>query len=333
MKVLVLMHEDLVPESGANPKECQTERDVIEGLKVGGHEVSTLGVGRSLGAVRQALFNFKPHVVFNLLEEFAGNARFESHVVSYLEMKNVAYTGCNARGLQLAKDKAIANAILQHHKILTPQFEVFPRGRKFLKLPPHLKFPLIVKALSEEASKGLTTQSVVTNTAALKKQIERMHEQVGADALVEEYIDGRELYFSLIGNNRLKTLPVWELQFGSLPKRWPRVATEKLKWNKEFQKKYIIDSGEAIDLSHRQIEAMKQISKKAYEILGLSGYARMDLRMNPDGQIYFLEANPNPNISADEDFAQAASTGGYDYPQLLDTIVRLGVRWTKDSNY
>ena len=245
MRVLVLMHCDLVPPKNKSqvPVKCKTEADVMTGLSELGHEVRAVGICNSLTALKNEIETWRPHIVFNLLEEFSGSSEFESHVVSYLEMHGVAYTGCNAKGLQVAKDKALTKVVLGHYGLSTPRFVVVRRGQRFSPNRINLKYPLIVKARNEEASRGIACKSVVVNSKQLLSQIERMHSEVESDALIEEYINGREFYLGLIGHRRLQTLPLWELDFGKLPKSCPRIATERLKWNEKFQKNILLIRG------------------------------------------------------------------------------------------
>ena len=325
MKVLLLVHKDLVPPqglSGAPPPHVRTEHDVWTTLKESGHEIFVVGVDHSIEELNAALCEWKPDVVFNLLEEFAGETLFESHVVSYLELLKVPYTGCNAKGLLLAKDKAVTKFLLKSHGIPTPDFTTVLKGKK--ADVRGLKFPLIVKALSEEASRGITIQSVVDSESQLRNQVLRIHDVVDDHAIVEEFIDGREFYLGIMGSSRLLSFPIWELDFGCIPAHWPRVATETIKWREDIQKKFLIETAEARDLSKKQVMEILSIGRKAYQKLGLSGYARMDFRMDFTGKIYFLEANPNPNIGRTEDFARSADKMGIDYTTLLNKILRLG---------
>ena len=182
---------------------------------------------------------------------------------------------------------------------------MFRRGIK-LRLPRKIKYPLFVKSTTEDASLGISQASIVTDKAQLKQRIQFVHDQVQTDALVEEYIEGRELYVGVMGNDRLTRLPVWEMKFGSLPENSAGIATRRVKWDKKYQKKHGIDTYEAKDLPPAVVARLDKLSRRVYRSLGLSGCARIDYRMNAEGQIYVIEANPNPNLAADEDFAQSA---------------------------
>jgi D-alanine-D-alanine ligase len=332
LRVLVLMHEDLIPPDsieGLSDKEIapyKAEFDVVAGLEALGHHVRPLGMVDDLGVVRRAMAQWEPHMAFNLLEEFHGVAVYDHHVVSYLELMRQPYTGCNPRGLMIAHDKALSKKILSYHRVATPRFTVFARGKR-PKRPRRLSFPLLVKSVIEDASMGISQASIVTNQEKLVDRVEFVHEQVRSDAMVEEYIEGRELYVGVIGNQRLQTFPVWEMLFTKMPHGMPKIATAKVKFDEEYQKKYGIRTGAAEDLPPGVEERIAKLCKRAYRTLSLSGYARMDLRLTPNGRIYLLEANPNPNLEYGEDFAESAESVGVSYEALLHRILNLGRRY------
>ncbi len=329
LRTLVVMHSTLVPpdsldgHSAKEIEEWRTEFDVVSTLKKSGHEVRCLGISDSLEELRKVITEWKPEIVFNLLEEFDGIVTYDQHVVAFLELLRQPYTGCNPRGLLLARDKPLCKQLLSFHRIPSPQFAVFRRGIK-LRLPRKIKYPLFVKSTTEDASLGISQASIVTDKAQLKQRIQFVHDQVQTDALVEEYIEGRELYVGVMGNDRLTRLPVWEMKFGSLSETSAGIATRRVKWDKKYQKKHGIDTYEAKDLSPTVLARLDKLSRRIYRCLGLSGCARIDYRMSADGQIYVIEANPNPNLAADEDFAQSAKAAGVAYPELLEKLLALG---------
>jgi D-alanine-D-alanine ligase len=340
LKVLVLMHEDLVPPadiSGLSEKQLadfRTEYDVIAGLEELGHEVHRLGVGSDLGPIRRAFAELAPDIAFNLLVHFHGVAVYDQHVVSYLELLRKRYTGCNPTGLLLARDKAISKQLLAFHRIRVPRFAVFPLGRK-ARRPRKLGYPLVVKSLYEEASLGISQASLVSSDEKLEERVAFMHETFGVDVIAEEYIEGRELYVGVVGNRRLHAFPVWEMMLDQLPENAPRIATRKVKWDLAYQKKYHIDTA-AAELPTGTAEQINKMCTNIYRVLKMSGYARIDLRLAPDGKVYVLEANPNPDLQRSEDFAQSAKAEGVEYPVLVQRIVNLGlsyqVEWdTPDS--
>ncbi|PYQ54127.1 MAG: D-alanine--D-alanine ligase [Acidobacteria bacterium] len=331
LRVVALVHPDLVPPAKADPEELpgkpwKTEYDVVRTLEALGHEVQVLGVGDELGGIRSAMLDFKPQIAFNLLEGFDDVVTFDHNVVAYLELLKVPYTGCNSRGLLLSRDKSLAKQLLSYHRVLGPDFAIFPRGRK-VRHPRRLAFPLIVKSLTMDASIGISQASVVEDEEHLVERVRFIHESVGTDALVERYIEGRELYVGLVGNQQLLTLPIWELLFKNMPEESRKIATERLKWSLTYQKKRGIVSEEASDLPEAEEQRIREIAKRVYRTLKLSGYARIDLRLSETGRVYVIEANPNPQLSRDEDFAQSARKAGLDYRDLVQRILNLGLRW------
>jgi D-alanine-D-alanine ligase len=306
--------------------EWRTEYDVSSTLRKAGHEVRCLGVLDSLTELRAAITDWKPDVVFNLLEEFGGIVTYDQHVVAFLELMRQPYTGCNPRGLLLSRDKSLSKQLLTYHRIPTPQFVVMRRGARFA-VPRRLKFPLFVKSTTDDASLGIAQASVVEDAARLKERVEFVHQQLGSDALVEEFIEGRELYVGVLGNDRLTRLPVWEMVFGSMPGSLAAIATRKVKWDKRYQEKYGISTRAAEDLPPAVLARLDKLSRRIYRALGLSGYARMDFRVTPSGEVYVLEANANPNLEAEEDFAKSASAAGFSYEELLDRLMQLGISY------
>lgn len=331
LTVLTLMHEDLVPPAsteGLTDKQIQPwkmEYDVQVTLERMGHNVRPVGIYSDLAAIRGAIDREQPAVVFNMLEEFDGQVLFDQHVVSYLELNKARYTGCNPRGLTLARDKALSKQLLAYHRVPVPAFAVFRPGRRVVR-PRRLGFPLLVKSLIEEGSVGIARASVVHDDAALAERVELLHRHSGSPAIAEQYIAGRELYVSLMGNDRLQSFTPWELIMHRLPEGAPNIATSKLKWSHFHQEQVGLETRRA-ELSPEEARRLAALSKRIYRALYLSGYARLDFRMTPEGEFYLLEANPNPNLAYGEDFAESAESSGVGYEDLLDTILRLGLKY------
>jgi len=183
-----------------------------------------------------------------------------------------------------------------------------------------------VKSLFFEASAGISQASVVEDEEQLARRVQFIHESLGTGAIVERFIDGRELYVGVLGNERLDVLPVWEMSFAQMAENRWRIATERVKWNTQYQKKNGIMTN-AAKLDAAAIDYIQRIAKRAYRALDLNGYARIDLRMDEEGRAYVLEANPNPNLAYGEDFAESAEVNGVSYEQLLERIITLGIRW------
>lgn len=331
LRVLALMHDYLVPPDDVTgidttAAKWKMEFDVTHTLEYMGHEVKKLGLGGDLGPIKATITDWNPHIVFNLMESFEGIGMFDQNVVSYLELLRVPYTGCNPRGLMLARDKALSKTLLAYHRIPVPEFAVFRVGRA-IQRPKRLKFPLIVKSLTQESSIGISQASVVEDDDKLRERVRFIHHSIGTDAIVERYIEGRELYVGVIGNLKLQVFPVWELQFKKMPEENWRIATERVKWSDSYQKKHGITSDLASDLAPDVSEQVQRIAKRVYRTLDLSGYARVDLRLDGDGKVYVLEANPNPQLAYGEDFAESAEKAGVSYEQLLQRIMSTGLSW------
>jgi D-alanine-D-alanine ligase len=327
----MLVHVTLVPPddltSADDPRmeACRTEYDVKQALLALGHEVRVVGVYDDLAPVRSTIEEWKPHIAFNLIEDFAGVSAFDYYMVSYLAMMKIPYTGCNPRGLLLARDKALSKKLLAYHRIAVPEFTVFPFGRP-VRPARAMRYPVIVKSLTEEGSVGIAQASYVENAEQLRERVTLIHEKFRGDAIAEQYINGRELYVTMLGNNRLKVLPIRELAFQQADEGRPRLATYKVKWDSKYRERWGIDYRFAGDLPPALLERITRLCKRIYHVLDLSGYARIDLRMTPEGELYVLEANPNPGIARDEDSTLSAKKAGIGYKDFIQTIVQLGLR-------
>ena len=330
LHILALVHEHLVPPENTTgvdilEAEWKMEYDVIETLRESDHTVVVQGVHDDLGAIRRAVESVKPDIVLNLMENFASVTTFDQNVVSYLELLRLPYTGCNPRGQILARDKALSKKLLAYHRIPVPDFVVFREGRR-ASLPKRMAYPVIVKSQFFEASAGISQASVVETLDQLERRVRFIHESLGTAAIVEQYIDGRELYVGVLGNERLVVFPVWEMSFATMPENRWRIATERVKWSTKYQKRNGIMTARAV-LDPELSTQIQRIAKRVCRALDLNGYARIDLRLTNDNRIYVLEANPNPNLSYGEDFAESVESDGVPYDRLLDRILRLGLKW------
>lgn len=329
-----MVHPELIPPDnidGLSDKELDVfrcEYNVYSTLCNLGHDVRIIGVLDRLAELREIVREWKPHVAFNLLQEFYGIPSYDPYVVAYLEMIRQRYTGCNPRGMMLTRDKVLTKQILAWHRVATPAFHLFPYGTKF-KEPKKgkLKFPLFVKSATEDASLGISQASIVEDMQKLRERVEFIHDKVQSDALVEEYIEGRELYIGVLGNQRLTTLPVWEMHFGTLAEVQAGIATHKVKWDRGYQEKHGIKTGPAEGLSDNELDKLSRLAKRIYRALHMCGYGRLDLRMREDGKIFLLEANANPDLTFGEDFAESAEAAGIGYAKLVSRIVNLGLSY------
>ena len=331
LRVLMLLHPDFLPPDdpasvdAAEAHRVKTEISVRGALHALGHDVTLLAVRDELAEVRRAVIEGKPDVVFNLLEEFQGSVLFDQHVVSFLELLGAKYTGCGPRGLVLARDKALSKAIAAHHRIRAPGFAVIKRssGARKLKLR-RLAYPLIVKSLTADSSLGISRASLVRDDEHLSERVRFIHERIRSDAIVEEFVAGREIYVSLLGNERVTALPPNELLVEKLAQGDELIVTEKLKHDLRYQ----VDRGVEVVPAELPPEVRARLihqSKRLYKLLHLAGYARLDWRLREDGALYFLEANPNPEIARGEEFADSAKAAGIEYEALVQRILALGL--------
>ncbi len=331
LRILALAHPDLIPPDnveGYSESEAyvwKTEYDVSSTLRASGHEVRMLGVQTELAPIRDAVEEWKPDIVFNMLEEFHGESLYAQNVVALLELLRVPYTGCNPRGMMLARGKDLSKKLLKYHRVPAPAFAVFPMGKK-ARRPGRLKFPLIVKSLWEDASLGISQASIVDTDEKLAERVAFIHKRLNTPAIAEQYIEGREIYVGVVGNDRLQVLPVWELSFSNLAEGAHAIATEKVKHDPIYQEKRGILQGPAQNLSPSVVTKIRTMAKRICHTLELDGYCRIDFRLGKDDVPYFIEANPNPEIAASQEFAQAALHAGTSYADLLNKIVMLGLR-------
>jgi len=305
-------------------EEWKTEANVLKALGEIGHTTEHQAIFDDLDLLRQKLKSFEPDVIFNLADQFKNNRAFDQNIVSFLEMHGLAFTGCGSTGLTLCKHKGISKKILSYHRIHTPDFVTIARGKRTAR-PKRLKFPILVKPLKEEASYGIAQASFVETDEQFKERVQFIHEKYDNDVIAEEYIEGREFYVSILGNHRLQVFPIRELVFKEVPPDEPKIATFRAKWDEEYRKRWGLQNRFAEGLDPTLVRSIEQTCKRIYHLLTIDGYARLDLRVTPNNEVYFIEANPNPILAADEDFAQSAAKANVAYPQLIDRIVRLGL--------
>ncbi|MCU0865633.1 MAG: ATP-grasp domain-containing protein [Planctomycetes bacterium] len=333
LRVLVAMHDVLVPPPDAESlpaKETwdyQMELDVLRGLRTLGHDVHVLGVGEELKPVRDAIADFVPHITFNILSDFHDVVTYEAHFVSFLELCKQPYTGCNPRGITLAGDKALSKQILAWHRIPVPAFAVFPLRSKTAKLPRKMTFPVIVKSAVQHGSAGIAQASVVHDDRELAERVEFLHRTLQTDVVVEQFLAGREFTVSVLGNERLESFPIWELWFDKLPEGNESIATSRVKWDEAYQQRVGLRTGRARDLPADVEQRIHTIAKRTYRALHLSGYARIDLRMDAEGRVYVIEANVNNDLTPGEDFPESAQSTGLDYPALLQRVLGAGLAY------
>ena len=310
-------------------QDWSVERHVLAALAQLGHASEYLAIFDDLDLLRRKLESFEPDVIFNLADQFKNNRAFDQNIVSFLELYGVPFTGCGSTGLTLCKHKAISKKILGYHRIRVPEFTVIARGKRAAR-PARLKFPILVKPLKEEASYGISQASFVETDEQFKERVQFIHASHDSDVIAEEYIAGRELYVSLLGNERLSVFPIRELVFEEVPPDEPKIATYRAKWDESYRKRWGLKYQFAKALDPLLERAIVQTCKRIYRLLTIDGYARIDLRVTDAGEIYFIEANPNPHLAADEDFAQSALKAGVPYAKLVERILRTGLATARE---
>jgi len=327
MKILILFDiarhadpEETFAERALKEEDKPTELDVLKCLKRLGHEVETLAVFDNVAAIVEKLTAYAPDVVFNLTESFYHDRSHEPNIPALLELMKVRYTGSGPESLLLCKDKALAKKVLTYHRVRLPRFVVSHKARPLRRLR-RFTFPAFVKPVSEESSDGISQASLVKGEEEAIERARFIHQKFNCDALIEEYVDGRELYLSVLGNNRLTVFPPREIFFGQVPEDAPKFATFHAKWNDAYRKKWGIKNAAAAPLPDGVLENLTRLARRIYRLLKIRGFGRIDVRITASGEVYVIEANPNPSLAHDEDFAQAADASGVGYDALIQQIL------------
>jgi len=312
-------------EEFADPENMYTENDVFRALKANGYEVRLLGLYNDIVPLFEEVKEFKPDVVFNMVEVFDNKTHFDKNIGAVLDLIGVPYTGASAEDMFICNDKALSKKILRYHRLRVARFHTFYRGHRVWH-PKTIKLPAIVKPLSEEASRGISQASVVDSGEAFIERIKFIHENMKNDAIAEEYIEGRELYVSVMGSKRLTVFPPREMKFGQLPEDEPRIATYKAKWDDNYRDRWGIKSVFAGKLADGVPERINDVCKRAYRALNLHSFIRFDIRVTPEGRVYIIEPNANPCIAKIDEVAQSAEKVGISYDQLIRKIVQMALR-------
>ncbi len=328
-RVLVLFDTDGEPPASQEYKKQlestdEAEFDVARALISKGHQVRLFGFRDNLDQLTAGLRAEPVDVVFNLSERFRGLSALDYTVASVLEMLGLPYTGASSEGLILARDKALTKKVFAYEGIRIPRFMVCLR-RSAVQRPSDLRFPLIVKPLDEDASVGIAQASVVRDDDALKERVTFIHDRFKTDAIVEEFIAGRELYIGVIGNDAPVALPPIEMVFGNDSTAETRIATFKAKWSVRYRESKGIQNMIAENLSPEVRQRLADVALRAYRAAGLRDYGRIDVRLAHDDAIYVVEANPNPYLADGEDLAWAAEEGGHLYPEFIEKIAEWAI--------
>jgi D-alanine-D-alanine ligase len=307
-----------------------TEADVLACLRALQHEVETLAVYNDAKIVFDRVDAFKPDVVFNLCESFFSDRSHEPNIPALLELMKVPYTGAGPDALMLCKDKALAKKLLSYHRIRIARFVVSHRERPLRRLT-RFSYPAFVKPIGEEASDGIALASLARTEDEVLERARFLHDRFETDALIEEYVEGRELYLGVLGNKRLTVFPPREIFFGEpagngAEPEGPRFATAKAKWDEAYRKKWGIRNGPAGPLPPGVEKKLGEIARSVCRILHVRGLGRIDARLTPKGEVVVIEANPNPSLAKEDDFAQAAMQVGIGYEALIQKVLENALR-------
>jgi len=334
LKILVLYDRVLVDEDEEQAASTdkspvvrtldkkEVEQEVAEALVKLGHDPVMYeldGTQKSLLGLGKADCD----LVFNLVESFADDDTADFKIAAFLELLGKKYTGTGTHGLLLAQDKAVAKKIFAFHGIHTPTFAKSFRGR--LDFSHDLQFPVIVKPAREDGSIGIEFSAVVSSIRELMERMDWLHANFDSPVLIEEYIDGREMYVGVIGNDNPEALPVVELDLSKLPDGTPKIAAAEVKWGKGTKAYRDTKSAIATDVPDEITATLQQTAVAAFQALELRDYGRVDMRLQADGTVHVIEVNPNPWLSSRAEFAMAARKAGRTYPQLVEEIVELAI--------
>jgi D-alanine-D-alanine ligase len=324
-RVLVDEDEEAPASSGKEPvtrtlDKKEVEEEVADALVKLGHEPVMHEIDGTTKSLL-SLARVECDLIFNLCESFADDDTADFKIAAFLELLGKNYTGTGTHGLMLAQDKAVAKKIFAFHGIHTPVFAKSFRGR--LDFSHDLEFPVIVKPAREDGSIGIEFSAVVNSIKELMERMDWLHQHFDSPVLIEEYIEGREIYVGVIGNDKPEPLPVIELDLSKLPEGTPRIAGAEVKWGKGTKVYRDTRSGAATDLADETVAALQQTAVAAYQALELRDYGRVDMRLQADGRVHVIEVNPNPWLSSRAEFAMAARKSGRTYTKLIEEIVEL----------
>jgi D-alanine-D-alanine ligase len=323
LKMIALVDEGEIPADDPDfskpVQSAQTEYHVIEALRELGHTVSVVGASEDINAMVKALTDDEFDLVFNLTEHIGGDRHHDKNIAALLEMLQIPFTGAGVNGLLLTRDKRLCKRLLSSHRIHVPGFASLSLNKK-IRISKKLQYPLIVKPALEDSSEGISNASVVSDEDELVERVRFVHEGWQQPAIAEEYIQGRELYVSVLGNSRLSVLPVRECFFNPESDRGPYIATSRVKHDSKYRERWNIKFGFA-DLEPSTLKYIERICKRVYRVLQIRDYGRIDLRLTYDNKAIILEANANPDLAYGEEVAESAEKAGLSYTKFIDRIV------------
>jgi D-alanine-D-alanine ligase len=314
-------------QAGRKRKVKEDREEIFDALGKLGHEPSYY----VLDGRPQSLYGLGKcgaDLVFNLTESYAGDDTKEMNVAAYMDLLGLPYTGAGPHAHFLAQDKATAKKMFHFHEIRTPFFATAYRGN--IDHAHDVKFPLIVKPQSEDGSIGIDAAAVVTGVKELMERVEYVQNEFDSPALIEEYIEGREIYASVLGSyEKTEVLPLVELDLSKLPRGTPKIASRDVKFETDSKAYKLTKSTIAEDLDEATVQKLSETALAAYRAVKLRDYGRIDMRLTSDGEVYVIEANPNPWLSSKHEFAMAAKKSGRSYTQLIGEIVEMALERTR----
>jgi D-alanine-D-alanine ligase len=327
LKVLMLFYSPYQKPRGydyreefADPDNMYTEKDVLGALHDLGHEVTLLGIFNDISPLFEEIKENNYDVIFNMMEVFNDQTYLEKNLAALLEIIGIPFTGASSGVLYLCNNKALHKKIFNYHRVKVPRFHDFPKGSRVF-VPAIFKLPAIIKPLCEEASRGISQASIVETPEAFIERVKFIHHNMGMDAIAEEYVNGRELYVTVMGYKPITVLPPREMVFKNMDQGQPHIATYKAKWDDKYRKRWGIDSIPAKDLDKAVLKQINDTCKKAYRALDARSYLRFDLRLNSEGEAYIIEPNANPCIAKIDEMAQAAHLAGINYQELIQRVL------------
>lgn len=327
LKITVLFDED---QSNHEITHDEVVDQIANALIEGGHKISLLGVDNNLRELIDGLEKQKPDLVFNLCETFDDDYYGEMYVASVLSMLKIRFTGTSPAGMAFRQDKAVTKKLLAFYDVPCPQYATFAPGN--LEFAGKMRFPLFVKPMRGDASSGVGESSLVTDYAGLVKRIDYIHKELHETALVEEYIDGREFFVGVLGNDPPEPLPLVELDYSKLPNGKPKIYSEKAKFDEESEEFNLINYGVATNVTPEIANSIIKAGVKAAQALQIYDYARVDIRLSQDGIPYVVEVNANPYLERTAELPVAALQAGMGYTTLINKIVEIAWdRWEKQA--
>lgn len=314
-------------QTGRKRKVKEDREEIFDALGKLGHEPSYY----VLDGRPQSLYGLGKcgaDLIFNLTESYAGDDTKEMNVSAYMDLLGIPYTGAGPHAHFLAQDKSTAKKMFAFHDIRTPFFATAYRGN--IDHAHDVKFPLIVKPQSEDGSIGIDAAAVVTGVKELMERVEYVQNEFDSPALIEEYIEGREIYASVLGSyEKTEVLPLIELDLSKLPEGTPKIASRDVKFETDSKAYKLTKSTIAEDLDEATVQKLSETALAAYRAVKLRDYGRIDMRLTPEGEVYVIEANPNPWLSSRHEFAMAAKKSGRSYTQLIGEIVDMALERTR----